>query len=90
MTAVDITAVADECRKLCERGVKVAIEMDPAMSLVVVSQLQLAARHPQNTGAGAVVVARGIVDHIAAELAPDGGPIAELITAGWGDPGRRQ
>lgn len=59
----------------------IVAELDAVTAFTVLANLQLALRHPQNTGAGAELVRR-FADLLARALGP-APALARVIAAGW-------
>lgn len=70
-----------EFKALAERKQNVCLEMKPLDAWIILSQLQLALRHPQNTGEAAQR-ARHIAHQLQAIVAPDGA-LAIVALRGW-------
>lgn len=69
-----------EARRLA--GERVALDLAPHESFTVFAHLQLALRHPMNTGDSARI-ARGIAEKILEHFGDDAA-IAEAARQGWG------
>lgn len=73
---------AEEVASDLAHGAPLALSLTCCEAFVLVTQLQLALRHPGNTGAPAVV-ARAIVDGLIPPLTQSRPALAAIIEAGW-------
>ncbi len=60
----------------------VQLEVDVQTALLVIGNLQLALRHPDNMGAGSQAIRRFVSD-LQERIAPVGSPIYAIIEEGW-------
>ncbi len=67
-------------------GDRITLDLAPYEAFVVMSQMQLALRHPANDGAGRLV-ATDIIGRLIDEIAPEAGPLRDLCDAGF-DPSK--
>lgn len=70
-----------EFDELCRRQEMVTLQLTTLEAWVVLAQLQLALRHPKNTG-GSSVIAHKIADRLQKIVASDGA-LAEVAELGW-------
>lgn len=82
---IDTAAFEAALRELEMLSGPVVIELTPAEAWIVLSQLQLALRHPQNTGPSAKI-AREIAQRIQAVVARES-VLAAVAEAGWQEVG---
>lgn len=74
-------------RKLQDRNVAFGFKMGPAHLFTIISQMQLALKHPNNTG-GRAETARKVVDLMIGKLAEAHPPLFEMLNAGFSDNGQ--
>lgn len=68
--------------KIFERNMPVVLELDAAMTLSIISQLQLAFRHPQNTGPSREMVEK-FIRYVIDKLDPEKGEIYQFFVMGF-------
>ena len=71
----------DEISALARRP-SIVVEMSPLLAFMVISHLQLAFRHPQNTGPSRTEVLR-FAEGLRGQIARPGDPIDTLIAMGF-------
>ncbi len=67
--------------ELCRRQDMITLQLTVLEAWVMLSQLQLALRHPKNTG-GSSAIAHKIADRLQKMVASDGA-LAEVAELGW-------
>jgi hypothetical protein len=82
---IDEAAVEAALAELQVREAPVLIELQPIEAWVLLGQLQLALRHPENTGPSAKIT-RVLARHIQARVAGSG-VLAAVAEAGWQEVG---
>lgn len=60
----------------------IPVEIDPPVAMILIGQLQLAIRHPQNTGTSAAY-AREFIEALRSRICEPGSVLDALITAGF-------
>lgn len=76
-----LRAFAEEFKELCASERRVELELTPLEAWALMSNLQLALRHPNNVGPTART-AKGVAERLQGIVAPDG-VLAEVARRGW-------
>jgi hypothetical protein len=82
MTQMDQTPDFKHIDRLLENAQSIGMKITAPRAFVLLSQLQLALRHPENNGASAEI-ARDIAQRLSDRLSAIDPAIAALIAQGW-------
>jgi hypothetical protein len=82
-----ITAAYRELKEMDKSGMLVRIDLDAAQTLMLISQLQLALKHPDNSGPAAKY-GRELTQKLCRNFPATRWPAtAKVLAAGWEEPG---
>lgn len=82
MTHEQYNAAFDAMKRLQVKGFRINLKLGPAQAMMLIGQLQLAARHPANIGPSSGLV-RLLATELADELVEAEPELQAIIEAGW-------